>query len=97
MGKPIALVGHHHSCPKVEPGPVPHIGGPVQSGVATVRVNGKPVACVGDTLVCAVGGPDTIASGSSVVRINGKAVARQGDTTEHGGVIAAGHAAVQIS
>ena len=97
MGKPIALVGHHHSCPKVEPGPVPHVGGLVQSGAASVRVNGKPVACVGDKLVCAVGGPDTITGGSSIVRINGKAVARLGDGTAHGGVIVAGEATVQVS
>jgi uncharacterized Zn-binding protein involved in type VI secretion len=97
MGKPIAVVGHHHSCPKVEPGPVPHVGGPVQSGAATVRVNGKPVACVGDKLVCAVGGPDTIAGGSSIVCINGKAVARLGDSTAHGGTIVAGDTAVRVS
>lgn len=97
MGKPIALVGHHHTCPKSEPGPIPHVGGPVLSGAATVRVNGKPVACVGDPLVCAVGGPDTITGGSGMVRINGKAVARLGDDTAHGGVIVAGDAAVRVN
>ena len=96
MGQPIALVGHSHSCPKIA-GLIPHVGGPVQSGAATVRVNGKPVACVGDTLGCVVGGPDTIAEGSSTVRINGKAVARLGDPTAHGGSITAGEATVRVS
>lgn len=95
--KPVALIGHQHTCPKVEPGPTPHVGGPVSSGKSNVRVNGIPVACVGDSLVCQVGGPDTITSGSSNVRINGKPVARIGDSTSHGGVIIQGHTNVRIS
>ncbi len=48
MSQPIALLNHHHTCPKKEPGPVPHVGGPIISGQVNVTLNGRPVACVGD-------------------------------------------------
>jgi uncharacterized Zn-binding protein involved in type VI secretion len=85
-----------HTCPMVNPGPVPHIGGPVTGpGVATVIIGGMPAAVVGDLLVC-TGPPDTIVKGSSTVFIGGRPAARQGDLTGHGGVIVAGFPAVQI-
>ena len=28
-GKPVALLGDFHTCPQVNPGPVPHVGGPI--------------------------------------------------------------------
>jgi uncharacterized Zn-binding protein involved in type VI secretion len=96
MAKPIALIGHYHVCPKVEPGPVPHVGGPVISGQSHVTVNGQPVACVGDKLMCQVGGPDVITQGASGLTINGKPVARQGDSTAHGGVIVQGERTVLV-
>ncbi|ASO11243.1 hypothetical protein DO628_21085 [Salmonella enterica subsp. salamae] len=99
MSKPVALKGHNHTCPKVDPGPQPHIGGPISECQQTfVTYNGVPLALVGDKLICeGSGSKDTIASGSSVLTINGKAVARMGDTTEHGGVIMEGESGLLVS
>lgn len=58
MGKPIALAGHMHVCPKVDPGPKPHVGGPVTSaGHSFVRFNGTPLAVEGGQCLCAVTAP----------------------------------------
>jgi uncharacterized Zn-binding protein involved in type VI secretion len=85
-----------HTCPMINPGGVPHVGGPVVGpGAATVIIGGMPAAVIGDMLVC-VGPPDTIVKGSATVLIGGKPAARQGDLTSHGGVIVAGHPTVQI-
>jgi len=85
-----------HTCPMVNPGGVPHVGGPVVGpGAATVIIGGMPAAVVGDMLVC-VGPPDSIVKGSATVLIGGRPAARQGDLTAHGGVIVAGHPTVQI-
>jgi uncharacterized Zn-binding protein involved in type VI secretion len=90
MGKPIALVGHHHICPAAEPGPKPHVGGPIaQPQQSFVRFNGVPVAVRGDKCVC-IGPFDTITGGSGLVRINGRPVARIDDATAHGGRIVQG-------
>lgn len=48
MPKPVVTIGHMHACPRVEPGPRPHVGGPVLTGRSGVRVNGAPVATMGD-------------------------------------------------
>ena len=93
----IALVGHHHTCPKVAPGPVPHVGGPVNSGQALCTVNGKPVAVVGDTCTCQAGGPDKIVSGAANMTINGKPVAIVGSSTAHGGVMVEGDPALHTT
>lgn len=37
MAKPITTIGHMHTCPKIEPGPRPHMGGPVVTGQSRVR------------------------------------------------------------
>jgi uncharacterized Zn-binding protein involved in type VI secretion len=85
-----------HTCPMVEPGPTPHVGGPVlPPGCATVNLGGMPAARVGDTLVC-VGPTDTIVQGSATVNIGGMPAARMGDATAHGGVIVAGTPLVMI-
>jgi len=85
-----------HTCPLINPGGVPHVGGPVVGpGVATVLIGGIPAAVVGDMLVC-TGPPDNIVMGSSSVFIGGKPAARQGDLTAHGGVIVAGNPTVLI-
>ena len=85
-----------HTCPLVNPGPVPHVGGPVlPPGTPTVLIGGMPAATVGDMCVC-IGPPDTIAKGSGTVLIGGKPAARMGDSTAHGGVIVAGCATVLI-
>lgn len=72
---PVSLKGHMHICPKVDPGPRPHVGGPLVSTQQNfVTVEGVPVATVGDSLLC-TGVPttsDRITSGSAVASINGK-------------------------
>lgn len=96
MGNPAARIGDMHVCPMVNPGPVPHVGGPVlPPGMPTVLIGGMPAACVGDMLVC-VGPPDTIAMGSATVMIGGKPAARMGDSTAHGGTIVLGCPTVLI-
>lgn len=85
-----ARVGDFHVCPMVDPGPKPHVGGPVMPpGCPTVLIGGAPAARVGDLLVC-TGPPDTITIGSSTVLIGGAPAARVGDTTAHGGTILLG-------
>jgi uncharacterized Zn-binding protein involved in type VI secretion len=93
---PAARVTDMHTCPKVEPGPVPHVGGPVlPAGEPTVLIGYMPAARQGDMLVC-VGPPDTIQRGSGTVLIGNKPAARLGDPTAHGGVIVLGCPTVNI-
>lgn len=94
MGKPAAILGSMHICPKTS-GNVPHVGGPVIEGSNNVIVGGLPAACKGDRLIC-TGPPDTIRQGSGSVFINGKPVARRGDATSHGGKIISGNPTVLI-
>lgn len=86
---PAARITDFHTCPMVNPGPVPHVGGPVSSGSPNVNIGFIPAARVDDTLVC-VPAVDSISRGSSNVIINGKQAARIGDPTKHGGVIVVG-------
>jgi len=68
-GKPAARVGDMHTCPMVDPGPKPHVGGPIMPpGSTKVLIGGMPAARVGDMLTCA-GPPDTIVSGCMTVLI----------------------------
>lgn len=86
-----------HVCPLVNPGGVPHVGGPITGpGAATVLIAGMPAAVLGDMAVC-TGPPDTIAMGSATVLIGGKPAARMGDSTAHGGTIVAGCPTVMIA
>lgn len=94
MGKPAAVIGSMHICPKVT-SKVPHVGGPVVDGSPNVTIGGLPAARRGDKLIC-VGPPDTIKSGSGSVFINGKPAARMGDSTNHGGTITIGNGSVTI-
>jgi uncharacterized Zn-binding protein involved in type VI secretion len=84
-----ARISDFHSCPMVNPGPVPHVGGPVSAGCATVIIGYEPAARVGDSAVC-VPGVDSISQGEDSVLIGNMAAARMGDPTSHGGVVAAG-------
>lgn len=85
-----ARVSDMHVCPMVNPGGVPHVGGPVlPPGVVTVLIGGLPAATIGDMCICA-GPPDTIIVGSVTVLIGGKPAARVGDSTAHGGTIIIG-------
>jgi uncharacterized Zn-binding protein involved in type VI secretion len=91
-GHPAALKGHMHVCPMCDPGPKPHVGGPVvATGQSFVTVNGTPIATVGDKCLCS-GVPTTaaISAGSSVASIHGKKIARSGDACEHGGRLVQG-------
>ena len=93
---PAARVGDMHTCPMVNPGPVPHVGGPILPPCAiTVIIGGMPAARVSDMCVCA-GPPDVIAKGSTSVMIGGMPAARIGDQTVHGGVIVVGYPTVMI-
>ncbi|MCY1065174.1 PAAR domain-containing protein [Nannocystis sp. RBIL2] len=86
-----ARIGDMHSCPKVEPGPVPHVGGPILSGSANVIIGFSPAARVGDSIVCFPVGPaDSVQDGSPTVLINFRDAARKTDPSSHGGQITAG-------
>lgn len=94
-GKPIALLGHNHICPRMEMlggVPVPHIGGPIISTQQNfVTVYGVPVATVSDKAVCTGAEQlDEIQNGSASVSILGKKIIRLGDRCQHGGLIAEG-------
>lgn len=67
-GQPVWRAGTDaHTCP-LTTGPTPHVGGVVQSGSASVFVNGLPVARMGDTIV-ENGPPNTIAAGCPSVLV----------------------------
>lgn len=87
-----ARISDSHTCPI----PTPHVGGPISSGSATVIVEGRPAARVGDAAICVGGGSDSISTGSATVIIDGAAAARLGDSTAHGGVITGGASTVII-
>lgn len=96
MAPPAARIGDMHTCPMVNPGPVPHVGGPILPPCAvTVITGGRPQARVGDMAVC-VGPTDVIAKGSATVIVSGMPAARLGDSTAHGGVIVVGFPTVII-
>ena len=92
---PAARISDMHTCPMVDPGPKPHVGGPVSAGCPTVLIGFMPAARVGDMAVC-VGPPDAIAKGSMSVVIGGPPAARLGDPTVHGGMVTAGFPTVLI-
>jgi uncharacterized Zn-binding protein involved in type VI secretion len=93
---PAARLGDNHVCPKVEPGPVPHVGGPILPACEpTVLIGNKPAARVGDMAQCNAP-PDSIKAGEPTVLIGNKQAARLGDPTNHGGVIVQGEATVLI-
>lgn len=79
----------------VNPGPTPHVGGPIISGMGTVLIGNKPAARVGDKATCNAP-PDSIAMGAPNVLIGQKMAARIGDPTQHGGVVVSGEATVLI-
>jgi uncharacterized Zn-binding protein involved in type VI secretion len=93
---PAARITDMHVCPMVNPGGVPHVGGPVlPPGVVTVLIGSLPAATLGDMCVC-TGPPDSIIKGSATVLIGGKPAARIGDSTAHGGSVVAGCTTVII-
>jgi len=85
-----------HVCPMTDPGPKPHVGGPIlPPGCPTVLICGQPAARAGDMCTCA-SAPDSIAQGSATVLIGGAPAARMGDPTVHGGSIVQGAPTVII-
>ncbi len=93
---PAARLSDLHTCPAVNPGGAPHVGGPIVGpGVPTVLVGGMPAAVLGDTVTCA-GPPAKIAQASATVTLGGKPAARIGDATSHGGSVSVGLPTVLI-
>ena len=93
---PAARVSDMHVCPQVDPGPVPHVGGPIlPAGEPTVLIGFMPAAREGDMAVC-VGPPDAIQQGEPSVQIGNKPAARMGDPMQHGGMIVIGCPTVLI-
>jgi uncharacterized Zn-binding protein involved in type VI secretion len=92
---PAARITDFHACPKVNPGPVPHVGGPVIAGEPTVIIGNQPAARVGDKAQC-VPAVDSISAGEPSVIIGYQDAARMGDPTSHGGRIAKGCPTVLI-
>jgi uncharacterized Zn-binding protein involved in type VI secretion len=91
---PASRISDMHTCPMVT-GIVPHVGGPIITGMPTVLTGAMPQARVTDLAVCA-GGPDTIVKASMTVLVGGMPAARIGDMTAHGGVIVTGFPTVLI-
>ncbi|MEM6724969.1 MAG: PAAR domain-containing protein [Bacteroidota bacterium] len=83
---PAARLTDMHACPMFT-GTVPHLTGAIVGpGIATVLIENKPAAVMGDSVACS-GPPATIVKGSATVMIGGKPAARVGDSTNHGGSI----------
>lgn len=81
MGKPIITVGATTT----------H-GGQVVQGNASSTINGVPIACVGDKVMCKAHGVSTIVTGDASFLIDGRPVARQGDKTSCGATLIANQA-----
>lgn len=81
MGKPIITVGAMTT----------H-GGQVVQGNAASTINGVPIACVGDKVICRLHGAGTIITGDGSFLIDGRPVARQGDKTSCGATLIANQA-----
>ena len=79
----------------VNPGPTPHVGGPILTGESTVLIGNKPAARVSDKAKCNAP-PDSIAMGAPNVLVGNKMAARIGDPTAHGGVVVQGLSSVLI-
>lgn len=62
-------------------------GGSVVSGSGQTDVDGKPVARVGDKVVCSAHGTTTIVSGDATALVDGQPVARHGDKTACGATL----------
>src|SRR5439155_12925824 len=94
MGQPAARITDMHTCPMVT-GIVPHVGGPIVTGMWTVLTGNMPQARITDMCVC-VGPPDMIVQGAFTVLVGGLPAARLGDMTSHGGIIVTGLPTVLI-
>jgi Uncharacterized conserved protein len=96
MAKPAARLSDMHMCPMVDPGPKPHVGGPILPACSpNIMIGNLPAARVSDMATC-VGPPDMIVEGSPSVFFNNLLAARMGDKTAHGGMIVSGQMNVLI-
>ena len=94
---PASRITDMHVCPMATPAvvPIPHIGGPVLTGMPTVLTGSLPQARITDMCVC-VGPPDVIVKGSVTVLVGGLPAARIGDNCAHGGMLVMGWPTVII-
>jgi len=93
---PAARVTDMQTCPMVEGGVVPHVGGPIlPPGEPTVLIASMPAARLSDSALC-TGPPSSIVKGETSVLIGNMPAARLSDSTAHGGVIVAGCPTVLI-
>ena len=76
--------------------PIPHVGGPVLTGMPTVLTGGMPQARTTDMCMCVPAIPDAIVKGSLTVLVGGLMAARIGDTCSHGGALITGWPTVII-
>jgi uncharacterized Zn-binding protein involved in type VI secretion len=83
-----------HVCPMVTV-LVPHVGGPIITGMPTVLTGGMPQARITDLCTC-VGPPDMIIKASATVLVGSLPAARILDQTVHGGMIVTGMPTVLI-
>ncbi|WP_319585601.1 PAAR domain-containing protein [uncultured Desulfobulbus sp.] len=96
MAFPSARIGDNHTCPMVDPGPKPHVGGPILPPCHPVTTAGSlPMSRVTDKATC-LGPPDFIVTGAGSVLVGGKPASRTTDKTMHGGVITGGLGSVVI-
>jgi uncharacterized Zn-binding protein involved in type VI secretion len=65
-------------------------GGAIVTGSPNVKVNGIPIARVGDTYACPIHGPNPIVQGSFKTTANNLQIARIGDPTACGANIVSG-------
>ena len=92
-----ARIEDPHTSPARDPGPTPHVGGPVTTGYGTVLIEWKPAARVGDRAACTgAGAVDVIVEGSRSVLIGDSPAARNTDEMLHGGKITSGAESVFI-
>lgn len=64
-GRLAARALDHQTCPLVEPGPVPHVGGPIREGNPTIFIENMLAARIGHMVICTpVGLQNPIAGGS---------------------------------
>lgn len=86
--RPFIVLGDKSSC-----------GGVVVSAAANARIDGKPIARLGDKVACAkrCKRPTcTIVSGDPTMIVEGKPVARHGDKTACGDVLIASQAQTTV-
>lgn len=71
-------------------------GGTIVQGSPNFFCDGRPVARLGDTVICALHGPQKIVSASGKVFANNRGVARIGDSISCGATIVTGSPKLQI-